>query len=68
MSGMRTFTCLCLVLSAFCTFAEREMSLGEYAADTRNRVVSKIREALDGGYYESFYQKYRNLLAERNPD
>ena len=48
MSGMRTFACLCLVLSAFCTFAEREMSLGEYAADTRERVVSKIREALEG--------------------
>ncbi len=33
-----------------------------------NELMAKIREALDGGYYESFYQKYRNLLAERNPD
>ncbi|MCQ2424168.1 MAG: tRNA guanosine(34) transglycosylase Tgt [Clostridia bacterium] len=33
-----------------------------------NELMAKIREALDGGYYESFYQKYRNLLAARNPD
>ena len=28
----------------------------------------KIRDALDGDYYESFYQKYRVVLGERNPD
>lgn len=33
-----------------------------------NELMAKIREALDGGYFESFYQKYHNLLAERNPD
>lgn len=39
---------LFLVLTAVSSFAEREMSLGEYADETRARVVSKIREALDG--------------------
>ena len=33
-----------------------------------NDLMQKIRDALDGGYFESFYQKYHNLLAERNPD
>ena len=33
-----------------------------------NNLTSKIREALDGGYFESFYQKYRNILGERCPD
>ncbi len=33
-----------------------------------NDLMAKIREALDGGYYESFYQKYRIVLGERNPD
>lgn len=33
-----------------------------------NDLMRKIREALDGGYYESFYQKYRVVLGERNPD
>ncbi len=33
-----------------------------------NNLMKKIREALDGGYYESFYQKYRIVLGERNPD
>lgn len=33
-----------------------------------NDLMKKIREALDGGYYESFYQKYRVVLGERNPD
>ncbi|MBQ2277120.1 MAG: tRNA guanosine(34) transglycosylase Tgt [Clostridia bacterium] len=33
-----------------------------------NDLMAKIREALDGGYYESFYQKYRIILGERNPD
>ena len=33
-----------------------------------NDLTAKIREALDGGYFESFYQKYRNILGERNPD
>ena len=33
-----------------------------------NHLTKKIRDALDGGYYESFYQKYRVILGERNPD
>lgn len=33
-----------------------------------NDLTAKIREALDGGYFYSFYQKYHDLLAERNPD
>ena len=39
---------LFLVLTAFSSFAEREMSLGAYADETRARVVAKIREALGG--------------------
>ena len=33
-----------------------------------NELTRKIREALDGGYFEEFYQKYRNVLAERCED
>ena len=33
-----------------------------------NNLTREIRNALDGGYFESFYQKYRILLGERNPD
>ena len=33
-----------------------------------NELMQKIRDALDGDYYESFYQKYRVVLGERNPD
>lgn len=33
-----------------------------------NELMQKIRDALDGGYYESFYQKYRNILNERAID
>ncbi|MBQ9806335.1 MAG: tRNA guanosine(34) transglycosylase Tgt [Clostridia bacterium] len=33
-----------------------------------NNLTRKIREALDGGYFESFYQKYRNILGERLAD
>ena len=33
-----------------------------------NSLMEKIREALDGGYYESFYQKYRIVLGERSVD
>ena len=33
-----------------------------------NELMQKIRDALDEGRYEEFYQKYRNKLAERNPD
>ncbi|MBS5725977.1 MAG: tRNA guanosine(34) transglycosylase Tgt [Clostridiales bacterium] len=33
-----------------------------------NELMQKIRDALDGEYFESFYQKYRNLLAERSQD
>ena len=30
-----------------------------------NELMAKIREALDGEYYESFYQKYRAILGNR---
>ena len=33
-----------------------------------NNLTRKIREALEGGYFESFYQKYRNILGERSQD
>ena len=33
-----------------------------------NELTEKIREALDGGYFEDFYQKYRNILGERLHD
>lgn len=33
-----------------------------------NELTQKIRDALDGGYFESFYKKYHIILAERNPD
>lgn len=33
-----------------------------------NELMEKIREALDNDSYEEFYQKYRILLGERNPD
>ena len=33
-----------------------------------NNLTRKIREALEDGYFESFYQKYRNILGERHPD
>ena len=33
-----------------------------------NDLTQKIRDALDGGYFESFYQKYRLILGERHPD
>ena len=33
-----------------------------------NELTAKIREALDDGYFEDFYQKYRIKLAERVPD
>ncbi|MBE6575579.1 MAG: tRNA guanosine(34) transglycosylase Tgt [Ruminococcaceae bacterium] len=33
-----------------------------------NELTMKIREALDGGYFEEFYQKYRKILGERVED
>ncbi len=33
-----------------------------------NNLTRKIREALEGGYFESFYQKYRRILGERAQD
>ncbi|MBQ8207847.1 MAG: tRNA guanosine(34) transglycosylase Tgt [Clostridia bacterium] len=33
-----------------------------------NELMQKIRDALDGGYFESFYQKYRQILGERSQD
>ena len=31
-----------------------------------NELMQKIRDALDGGYFESFYEKYHDFLAERS--
>ncbi|MBE6562335.1 MAG: tRNA guanosine(34) transglycosylase Tgt [Ruminococcaceae bacterium] len=31
-----------------------------------NELMQKIRDALDGGYFESFYNKYHDFLAERS--
>ena len=31
-----------------------------------NELMQKIRDALDGGYFESFYQKYIKILGERS--
>lgn len=31
-----------------------------------NELMQKIRDALDGGYFESIYQKYRLILGERS--
>ncbi len=33
-----------------------------------NDLTRRIREELDNGTYESFYQKYRNILGERSQD
>ncbi len=33
-----------------------------------NDLMQKIRDALDGGYFEEFYQKYRVVLGERSSD
>ena len=33
-----------------------------------NELMQKIRDALDGDYFESFYQKYHVALAERSED
>ena len=33
-----------------------------------NDLTQKIRDALDGDYFESFYQKYRLILGERLAD
>jgi len=33
-----------------------------------NELTQKIRDALDGDYFESFYQKYHILLGERSQD
>lgn len=33
-----------------------------------NSLMAEIRKAIEGGYFESFYQKYRILLAERVSD
>ena len=30
-----------------------------------NELMAKIREALDGGYYDSFYKKYRQILGQK---
>ena len=33
-----------------------------------NSLTRKMREALEGGYFEAFYQKYRNILGSRVED
>ena len=45
---MKTFALILACLVSTSSFAERGQSLGKYAEETRARVVSKIREALDG--------------------
>ena len=50
---MKTATCLLTVLCAACALAEREVSLGEYADETRSRVIAKVREALGEGVQAS---------------
>ena len=30
-----------------------------------NELMAKIREALDGGYFDSFYNKYIRILGEK---
>ena len=32
----------------------------------KDELMQKIRDALDGGYFESFYQKYIQILGERS--
>ena len=45
---MKSVAFVFAVLFATFAFAERELSLGKYADETRACVVAKIREALDG--------------------
>jgi hypothetical protein len=33
-----------------------------------NDLTATIRNALDAGYFEAFYQRYRKILGERLPD
>ena len=37
-----------------------------YLLRDMDKAVDKIREALDEGRYEEFYNKYRNILGERS--
>ena len=46
---MKVTACLLTALCATCALAERAVSLGEYSAETRARVVAKVREALGEG-------------------
>lgn len=46
---MRISVCLVSVFMTASLLAEREVSLGEYSAETRARVVAKVREALGEG-------------------
>ena len=46
---MKALICSLAAFCATCSFAEREVSLGEYSNETRARVVAKVREALGEG-------------------
>lgn len=46
---MKALICSTVALCATCSFAEREVSLGEYSNETRARVVARVREALGEG-------------------
>ena len=71
-------TCNCPVCQTYSRSYIRHLikakeSLGMRLAVTHNlyfynNLTMEIRKALDGGYFESFYQKYHILLGERNPD
>ena len=49
---MRRVLVLVLSALAFSVFAEREQTLGEYASETRARVMAKVKEALGGSSAE----------------
>ena len=71
--GCRCPTCRNYSRSYLRHLLKAKESLGMRLAVTHNlyfynELMQKIRDALDGGYFESFYQKYRTVLGERNPD
>ncbi len=71
--GCRCPTCRNYSRSYIRHLLKAKESLGMRLAVTHNLyfyndLTQKIRDALDGGYFESFYQKYRTVLGERYPD
>jgi branched-subunit amino acid aminotransferase/4-amino-4-deoxychorismate lyase len=43
-------------------------ALDEHIIRFYNNLTRRIREALEGGYFEEFYQKYHIALGERSQD